>query len=141
MGISEAELIRRVADEAEIRNLVSRLAHLADHGDVDDYVTLFMPDASWEMPGGPRRGRDEIRAGALERRQTATAGPGSNTRHVITTITVQADGGDVATADSYWLFYGDTATAPAVRLMGYYHDTLQRTEDGWKVARREITFG
>jgi hypothetical protein len=39
------------------------------------------------------------------------------------------------------MFYGDTTTAPAVRLMGLYHDTFRRTDEGWKLARREITFG
>jgi hypothetical protein len=47
----------------------------------------------------------------------------------------------VASSDSYWLFYGNTTTTPAVSLMGHYHDTLRRTPQGWKLARREITFG
>jgi 3-phenylpropionate/cinnamic acid dioxygenase small subunit len=80
-------------------------------------------------------------AGAKERRAVGTTGPGSNTRHVISTLAVHLDGTDVASSDSYWLFYGNTTTTPAVSLMGHYHDTLQRTAQGWKLARREITFG
>ncbi|HEV8296815.1 MAG TPA: nuclear transport factor 2 family protein [Acidimicrobiales bacterium] len=139
--MDDKDMVRRLADELEIRNLIARLAHLADGGDLNEYVSLFTEDASWEMPGGPRRGRADILAGATERRTTGTTGPGSATRHVLTTIGVTIDDADTATTDSYWMFYGDTTTAPAVRLMGLYHDTFRRTDEGWKLARREITFG
>jgi 3-phenylpropionate/cinnamic acid dioxygenase small subunit len=132
---------QRIVDELEIRNLIARLAHLADIGDLDEYVSLFTEDASWEMPGSPRRGQADIMAGARERRAVGTTGPGSNTRHVISTLAVCVNGADEASSDSYWLFYGDTTTTPTVSLMGRYHDTLQRTPAGWKLARREITFG
>jgi 3-phenylpropionate/cinnamic acid dioxygenase small subunit len=131
----------RLTDELEVRNLVARLAHLADMGHLDEYVSLFTEDASWEMPGAPRQGQADIMAGAKERRGAGTTGPGSNTRHVISTLAVHTDGTDLATSDSYWLFFGNTTTAPAVRLMGHYHDTLRRTPEGWKLARREISFG
>lgn len=132
---------QRLADELEIRNLVARLAQLADMGDLNEYVSLFTDDASWEMPGAPRRGRADIMAGAQDRRSSGTTGPGSNTRHVISTLSVRSDGSDEATSDSYWLFYGNTTTAPAVQLMGHYHDTLRRQPEGWRLARREIVFG
>ncbi len=139
--MTENAATQQLADELAIRNLVARLAQLADMGDLDEYVSLFTEDASWEMPGSPRRGHADIMAGAKERRSSQTTGPGSNTRHVISTLAVQVDGTDRASSDSYWLFYGNTTTAPAVSLMGHYHDTLRRTPEGWKLARREITFG
>jgi uncharacterized protein (TIGR02246 family) len=132
---------QRLADELEIRNLVARLAQLADMGDLDEYVSLFTEDASWEMPGAPRRGQADILAGARDRRNSGTTGPGSNTRHVISTLSVQSHGSDEAVSDCYWLFYANTTTKPAVQLMGHYHDTLVRQPDGWKLARREIAFG
>ena len=52
------------SDELAIRNLVARIAHAADHGELDEYIELFTEDPSWEMPDAPRRGRPEIRAGA-----------------------------------------------------------------------------
>jgi 3-phenylpropionate/cinnamic acid dioxygenase small subunit len=132
---------QRLADELEIRNLVARLAQLADMGDLNEYVSLFTEDATWEMPGAPRRGQADIMAGAQERRSSGTTGPGSNTRHVISTLSVQSDASDEATSDCYWLFYGNTTTVPVVQLMGHYHDTLRRTPEGWKLARRQIAFG
>jgi hypothetical protein len=39
------------------------------------------------------------------------------------------------------VYYVETNVAPRVTLVGHYHDRLRRTSDGWKMARREITFG
>ncbi len=128
------------ADEAEIRNVVARLAQLADGGDLGEYVDLFTHDARWEMPGSPLEGRDELHSGAVERRATGAVGPGTNTRHVITTQAVAVDG-DEAISDAYWQFWVNTATEPSVALMGTYRDRLVRTDGGWKLAHRSIIFG
>jgi uncharacterized protein (TIGR02246 family) len=128
------------ADELAVRNVVARLALFADGPDVEAYVDLFTPDASWEMPGAPRRGHAEIRAGSRERRAAGQIGPGTNTRHSVSTTAVTVDG-DRAVADSYWQFWVDTAGTPRLQLMGTYHDDLVRLGDEWKLARRQITIG
>ena len=127
-------------DELAVRNVVARVALYADGPDVDAYVNLFTPDAAWEMPGAPRRGHAEIRAGSEERRAAGQIGPGSNTRHVVSTVAVTVDG-DKAVADSYWQFFVDTASAPRLQMMGSYHDELVRVGKEWKLARRQITIG
>ncbi|MFI5044723.1 MAG: nuclear transport factor 2 family protein [Acidimicrobiales bacterium] len=128
------------ADELAVRNVLGLMAQLADGPDVDAYVDLFTPDGSWEMPGAPRHGHDDIRAGSLARRVAGDIGPGSFTRHVVTILSVTVDG-DVATADSVWQFFANTDTEPRVQLLGTYHDDLVRTPAGWKMARRRITMG
>lgn len=135
--------IRQVADDLEIRNLVSRLAHLADvapNDELDEYVSLFTDDAHWEMPGSAIDGRDSIMAGAKARRASGIQGPGTHTRHVITTHRVAVEG-DTATGRAYFMMVGDTDTAPRVRAAGQYDDQYRRTPDGWKLARRDITPG
>ena len=134
-------LVAQTAAELKIRNLIARIALLADQGDLDEYVDQFTDDAVWAFPGAPRQGRVDIRTGAEERRATAVTGPGSNTRHVITTVSVHVEGEDAATADSYFLFYQNTTTAPTLFNMGYYHDTFTRQGDVWRRARRDITLG
>jgi uncharacterized protein (TIGR02246 family) len=130
-----------VEDELAIRNVVANMSRFADDGTVDDYVGLFTEDAEWLMPGAPRRGRADIRAGSEARRAEGTTGPGSHTRHALTTITVQVDG-DTARSASTWLFFtGTDQPPPTLRLVGTYTDTLVRTPDGWRVARREIVIG
>ena len=129
-----------MSDDAEVRNVVARLAILADGGDLEEYVDLFTDDARWDMPGGELQGRDNLLAGAIERRAAGTVGPGSNTRHVITTQAVAVDG-DEAASDAYFQFWVNTATEPSIALFGTYQDRLVRTADGWKLAHRVISFG
>jgi hypothetical protein len=142
---------RLIADELEIRNLVARLAHVADMGDLEsEYLPLFVEDAVWEFPGSADEnaeaarvtGHAEILADRRQRRGDGFQGPGTNTRHVNTTLLVRVDGSDTAHAESYWLFIGDTNTAePKLRGIGHYEDTFRRTPDGWKMANRKIRPG
>jgi 3-phenylpropionate/cinnamic acid dioxygenase small subunit len=132
--------VRRALDDAAIRSLVARIAHLADTGDVEDYVDCFTADACWDMPGGPRRGHAEIRRGSQERRGAGEAGPGTATRHVVGTMAVDVDG-DRARATSYFQFFVATQTAPQLQLMGQYDDEFVRIPEGWRVAHRRITLG
>jgi uncharacterized protein (TIGR02246 family) len=141
---SATDELRRLADELQIRNVVARLAQLADTSGPDDlgeYIDLFTGDATWEMPGSERRGRLEILEGARERRRSGQQGPGTNSRHVITTQAVRFEGTDSAVSDAYFLFVADTTGAPVIRLIGHYHDLFRREQGGWKLARRQITPG
>ena len=136
--------LRRLADELEIRNVVARLAHLADSSGPDDlgeYIDLFTSDATWEMSGSERRGRVDILEGARQRRRSGQQGPGTNSRHVITTQAVRFEGTDSAVSDAYFLFVTDTTGAPVIRLIGHYHDLFRREQGGWRLARRQITPG
>jgi hypothetical protein len=118
------------------------LAQYADGlGSCEQYADLFSEEADWLMPNAPRHGRADILEGSLARRAEGTVGPGSNSRHVVASTAVEFTGDDEAVADSYWVYYVETNVAPRVTLVGHYRDTLRRTSEGWKMARREITFG
>jgi hypothetical protein len=67
--------VRSLADELEIRNLVARVSQLTDDGDPDEYANCFAENASWEIAGGIRRGRADIRAGLVERGEIKACGP------------------------------------------------------------------
>ena len=127
-------------DELAVRNVVARVAQYADGPDIDAYVALFTPDAVWDMPDAPRKGHAEIRAGSAERRAAGQVGPGSATRHVVSTTAVRVHE-DHAIADSVWQFYANTDKAPRLQLMGTYHDELVRVGNEWKLAHRQITIG
>lgn len=136
-------------DRAEIRDLLPRLARFADEAEIADYLDLYTADAVWEIrdataAGAPpqrRAGRAEIEAGVVARRSAGGQGPGSSTRHVITTVDVVAVGDTEATASAYWLFYTDTDTSPKLAAMGAYDDTFRRTPQGWRLAHRVIRSG
>jgi 3-phenylpropionate/cinnamic acid dioxygenase small subunit len=136
MGLEDQ--LQRIADELEIRNVIHRLAQLADEGTLEDYAALFTEDAVWGGSAfGVRRGKADIIAGGRERRASGVAGPGSHKRHVITTTAVQV-AGDRAQARSYMLFYVDCDTAPKVGVATVYQDEFRRTPSGWKLAQRSI---
>ena len=48
--------VERAAAELEIRNVLARLAQLADSGDTDEYVSLLTDDVVWAMPPNPSIG-------------------------------------------------------------------------------------
>jgi 3-phenylpropionate/cinnamic acid dioxygenase small subunit len=130
--------VQQLIDESEIRNLLSQIAQLSDEGTLEDYIACFTEDAVWGGSGFPeRKGHDEILAGARERRASGISGPGSNTRHLISTSRFEVDG-DTARARSVFLFYRDTLGSPVLDVMGVWEDDLRRTQTGWKLARRTI---
>lgn len=144
----DAALIARAASELKIRNLLARLAQLADRGDLDGYLALLTDDAVWDMPANAtlglaatlRSGRDQIAEGVRERTAAGLQGAGSDTVHLVSTVWVRVEG-DEATSESRFLFYRSASTAPELQSMGRYEDELRRGEDGWQLARRTITFG
>ena len=137
MGLEDQ--LQRVADELDIRNVIHRLAQLADEGALEDYAALFTDEAVWDAGAaiGVRRGKADIIAGGRERRANGVAGPGTHKRHVITTTAVQLEG-DRARARSYMLFPVDCDGAPRIGVVTVYQDEFHRTASGWKLAHRKI---
>lgn len=132
------DVTKRLADEMEIRNLLARFAQASDEGDLDDYLACMTEDARWGGTGFPeRRGHAAIRAGAEERRASGIAGPGTHTRHLISTTAVDVEG-DTASARSIFLFYGETHATPVLQMMGVWEDEFVRSAAGWKLSRRTI---
>jgi 3-phenylpropionate/cinnamic acid dioxygenase small subunit len=142
--------LARVVAELEIRNVIARLAQLADSGDIDEYLSLFTEDAVWNMPDNPRagmpastrHGRAAIGEGAYERRTAAEKTPEITRKHIVGTTAVEiGDDGDGATAVSYFQFIVSDAIESKIRVLGTYHDTMLRVGDSWKLARRDMVFG
>jgi 3-phenylpropionate/cinnamic acid dioxygenase small subunit len=133
----------RTADELEIRNLLARLLWEADNAGIDDldtYVSCFTEDAEWEMFGDVRRGHEDLRHGAEERRRTGMMGPGTTVFHFLACTEVSFEGDQKATARSYIQAYRNGPHDPELFLMGQYHDVVRRTETGWKLAKRVVVF-
>jgi 3-phenylpropionate/cinnamic acid dioxygenase small subunit len=152
MNVTVDQTWRRVADELEIRNTVARLSHLADSGtdqDIDAYLDIYLEDGAWApmLPPGAtpsaqsleRRGRDQIRAGVLERRKGGLQGPGSHSKHFVTTTMITFQSDDEAVSRSNFIVYNDTDTRPpSVYSVGEYRDYFTRSGGGWKLSRREL---
>jgi ketosteroid isomerase-like protein len=128
-----------VDDRLEIRNLVAKIAHAADVGSVAEYVALLTDDVVWELPGAPPIvGIAAMTAGIEARRAAGVTGPGSHTRHVVSTVEVHVDG-DRATSLAFFEFLTDCAGTPTVAGVGSYQDKLRRTDVGWKIVRRTVS--
>ena len=134
---------------SDIRDVLARLAQLADAGDVDGYVALMTDDVVWTMPASPhvglaaseRVGRDAIAAGARERLAAGVQGPGSYTMHTVTTTAISYSSETNAVAESAFVFWTSTATTPTPTSVGRYRDTFRLVDGSWKLARREVRFG
>jgi ketosteroid isomerase-like protein len=72
-----------LADELAIRSLVARLAHLADYGDVDEYLSLYAEGAVWQRPSQQEyfQGAEQLRAIVLKRRKELVQGPEVDSAH------------------------------------------------------------
>jgi 3-phenylpropionate/cinnamic acid dioxygenase small subunit len=144
--LQESEL-QWLSDQLEIRNLIARLAHLADDGELELYATCYSDDISWEAPPGPdgpvpaRRGLAAAVDGSRQRRAEGIQGPNSHVRHVVSTTEVRSDGSDRATSRSYWRMYQNGNAEPQVRALGVYDDEFTRTPAGWRMSRRTISPG
>ena len=129
----------RLASERDIRNLIARLAHLADDGDIDEYLDMWTEDSTWSAGDGVQHtGREPRRARVHAHRADGTQGPGTNSRHLNTTLWVAFDDDDHARAESYFLYLRDASTAPHVKMTGRYLDRFRRTPAGWKYDGRQI---
>jgi len=139
-----SDAVTLLRDEAEIRNVIARIAHASDDGDLErDYLPLFTDDARWSVVETDidYRGKAEILAAARERRQTGRQGPGTGLLHLNTSLWVAVDGGDEAHAESYFVV-SKAATSlvepGTVAGTGRYRDTFRRTPEGWKLASRSV---
>jgi 3-phenylpropionate/cinnamic acid dioxygenase small subunit len=123
-----------------IRSLLARLAHATDTAELDEYLAFFSDDAVLEAAGQPpARGRVEIEARARRLRDAGTIGPGSRTRHAVTTVSVDVDaGGRGATSRSAWLLVGRTDEGSHVLGTGEYRDRFVEAAGTWQIARREL---
>ena len=125
-----------VAARESIRELVARYAHFADRGRFDELALLFTEDGVLEandLP--PARGRDAIRAflgGARERLAAAATRP--LIRHHVSSLTIDLDGPDAATAASYFL----VITEAGPDHWGRYRDRLGRQGDEWRFLHRRV---
>ena len=131
-----AESVRTLEDDREIRNLLNLIAKLSDSGEVDEWLGCWTEDCSWELEDKVHRGHDAIRNRIQEARSAHRAGPGANRRHVVANQIVHVDGSDQATSEQYMIYLADVRAKAYVLAIYEQSDTLRRTPDGWKLARR-----
>jgi 3-phenylpropionate/cinnamic acid dioxygenase small subunit len=115
-------------DHVAIINLLARYCLCLDHDDVEGWVALFVPDASFEVYGRSFDGHDGLRT-------MARSAPGG--LHLGGPPVVEMIDGERARTKQNLLFIDrqDGSSRSAV-----YDDELVRTPDGWRLAKRRCQF-
>lgn len=133
--------LQHIADRIEIDDLLTRYATALDAKDWDTWASCFTPDAfiDYTAAGGVKGTLPQVRQWLTE----VMAGF-PMTQHLVTNRAVQI-AGDTATCRS--CLFNPMGVPDNGSLMvffegGYYRDTLVRTADGWRIAKRveEPTF-
>jgi 3-phenylpropionate/cinnamic acid dioxygenase small subunit len=151
---SVEERLQAAEDYIAIEQLLMRYAAALNTGDADAYVSLFTPDAEFDLKRdvdepaflGPFIGHDALRKqwfpdadpnGVPDRR----FGP---MRHVTTNYEIDVDG-DAATVRAFFMEVvsnGDNSPPgskpPTVHAMGRYEDRLVKRDGRWLFSKRTV---
>jgi 3-phenylpropionate/cinnamic acid dioxygenase small subunit len=133
---SEAEAaVGRLIDKDQIVDLVHRYSYCVDHRLYDEVVELFTEDCVVDY--GP--GVAPVRSRAGLRRMFGHPGSGfAATSHHNANVLVTFEDQDRASVRTsvYAWHRRDDGTTP--RVWGYYHDSVVRLPDGWRIAERQL---
>ena len=113
--------IRQLIDKDQIIDLVHRYSYCVDHRLYDEVVGLFTEDCVADY--GP--GIAPVRSRAALRRMFGHPGGGFE----------DLDHASVRTSVYAWHKRPDGVTP---QLWGYYHDTVVRLSEGWRIAHRQL---
>ena len=127
--------------ERECERLVTAYCHYVDHGEAERIAELFSEDGVWTSAEATMDGREAIRK-AMAARQANLA---RMSRHVCNNFLLEIIDADHAEGTVYLTLYRHDgkegrALSPleGPAMVGEYRDRFVRTEEGWRISRREI---
>ncbi len=115
-------------DDAEIRNLLARYCVLLDQDDIEAWIQLFTPDATYDVYGHTFAGHDGLR-------KMMSGAPGG--LHLGGPPAIEPVDRDHAVTQQNLLFV-ERATGKMRQAL--YDDELVRTAEGWRLASRRCRF-
>jgi uncharacterized protein (TIGR02246 family) len=132
----EADRVHDVSwliDKAEISELTARYGRYFDDGDPEAFATTFTEDGVMEVTGGwvttGRAGLEDM---------CRNTRPG--TMHVVTDQTLELDGDKATQVVTILVLKKARAKTEQPKLVstGRYTDSLVRTPEGWRFAKRSV---
>ena len=122
--------------ELAVRRSLTLTCLRADEAPIEQLGELLADDITWSMGGRTWTGKAEVLEGLQAPRTNGMVGPGSGTRHLLSTVLVdEAESG--ARSRSSWMLVRAGATGVDVLMAGDYHDTWRTAGgDAVLVARR-----
>jgi len=126
--------IQRLIDKDQIIDLVHRYSYCVDHRLYDEVVELFTEDCVVDYgPGIP-----PVRSKASLRRMFGHPDSGfAATSHHNANILVTFDDLDHATVRTSAYAWHQRTDGGTPCLWGYYHDSMVRLPEGWRIAERQ----
>ncbi|OBC01019.1 hypothetical protein A5784_02025 [Mycobacterium sp. 852013-50091_SCH5140682] len=119
----------RTDDLVEIQQLLARYAVTITQGDIDGLINVFTPDGSYSAFGETY---------ALERFPVLVdAAPKGLFMTGTALVTLDPDNPDAASGTQPLCFIEHSTHDMRI---GYYNDTYVRTENGWRLKTRAMTF-
>jgi ketosteroid isomerase-like protein len=135
MVADEQTALRRLLDKDNIVDLVHRYSYCVDHRLYDEVVDLFTEDCTVDYgPGWP-----PVRSRAALRQMFGGPANGFRaTSHHNANVLVMFESDDQASVRTSVYAWHQQADGVSPSLWGYYHDSVVRDPDGWRIAARQL---
>ena len=132
MNTELEQMVRELHDKQSIREVVEKFARGSDRRDRALFVSCYHPDALDDRAmfvGGPEDLFDWADPSHLQYYRTH--------QHIVTNHLCELDG-DIAHAETYWMFAGMTLEGDKLtQFGGRYLDRFERRGGQWKIAARK----
>jgi ketosteroid isomerase-like protein len=125
----------RLADRQEIADLLAEYCRALDLMDLPAVARIFTEDCRVEY--GPEE-RLQSHGAAGVAKSLERMWRWSRSSHHLSNIQIAFDGPDYARSVSYVLAWHERPDGTTATVMGQYHDRLERTQDGWRIAERRM---
>jgi len=124
-----------MVEELAIQQTLNRYSEGCGRADWEQVMATFLPDGIWEIPALDARYQGHA---AIQAAMAAFLAQMAYFVQINSPGTIVIDG-DRATARSVIRECGKYADRDvALEVLGFYHDDLVRTADGWKFAKRSF---
>ncbi|MFC8435462.1 nuclear transport factor 2 family protein [Streptomyces sp. NPDC057253] len=128
-----------MTDRDDVLDLVARSADAVNRLDAEQFESLWTPEAAWVIDPPLDFTLEGSRAEIAKGFEAGMRAMWASFLQLIHSTTVDVDG-DTATARTYLTEQGIRPDGTGQLLHGVYEDTVVRTDEGWRFARRHFRY-
>ena len=127
-----------IEDRLAIGDLYARLYWANDTGDVEGWVTAFLPDGVFSSETWLCKGREMIEAFVRARIAERRKEPFKNGQHLITNLLIEGHS-DIARARCYFVYFAQSMESNdwRIRSVGWYDDEIRKVGGTWGFQQRK----
>ncbi|HEY7946843.1 MAG TPA: nuclear transport factor 2 family protein [Acidimicrobiales bacterium] len=135
MESEDAAALRQLIDKDQIVDLVHHYSYYVDHRLYDEVVHLFTEDCVVDY--GPGIPPVRSRAGLRHVLGHPDAGFAATSHHNANVLVIFEDRDHASVRTSVYAWH-QRADGSTPCLWGYYHDSVVRLPEGWRIAERQL---